>query len=327
MWSQSLIPQIDRNGDPLVGAKAYFYDAGTTTPQVVYADSALGVAIDQPVLADANGRFPAVFLSPDPGSYRNKMTDADDALLFNVDGISVPQDADFVPPDAGDTDPTLLHTTGDVKAMHGTGAQSGWVRANGKTLGNAASGASERANADTSALFQYLWTQDGTLTVSGGRGATAAGDFAANKTIALPNYINRSLAGLLMGGTDPNILASSLVDNSETNDTLGATVGASTHAIAKAELPSYNLTVTDPGHTHTLTDPGHNHNISMTGGSGGGGNPFAGNGSSPTKQTQDATTGITMASQTTGISVASGGSGTAMPVMQPSVLVTFYIKL
>jgi hypothetical protein len=50
--------------------------------------------------------------------------------------------------------------------------------------------------ADTSALFLYLWGADANLAVSGGRGGSAAADYAANKTIALPDWRGRALAGL-----------------------------------------------------------------------------------------------------------------------------------
>lgn len=74
---------------------------------------------------------------------------------------------------------------------------SGWLNLQGGTIGNAASGGSVRANADTVLLFTYLYTNlsDTLAPVSGGRGASAAADFAANKTITLPDWRNRSPVG------------------------------------------------------------------------------------------------------------------------------------
>lgn len=109
----------------------------------------------------------------------------------------------------------------------------------------------------------------------------------------------------------------------------GATGGSTT--IAKANLPNYNLTVTDPGHNHTLSDPGHNHTLSDPGhhhtvgnwSNTGGGNPTLLNQgeitNTPTATSTATTgisiagntTGITIAPDTTGISVALGGSGAA----------------
>ncbi len=315
LWPNSRIPQIDANGDPLVGAKAYFYDAGTSTPQTVYSDSALANVLAQPILAAANGRFPAIFLNTTPGTYRQRVTDADDVVLFDDDGISVPQAADYVPPDAGSTDTTLLFATGDIKARHSTGTHAGWVRAAGRTIGSALSGATERANADTSALFQFLWTADSTLAVSGGRGGTAAGDFAANKTIALPDLRSRGLVGLAdMGNTALTILAGNTVDNSETVSTLGATLGIGTQTLDATQIPS---------HTHTFTGnalPSHTH-VYRVGSSDTGGIAADGGGTAQTPLTDGASAGTP-----TGANSNTGG-GLAHPNVQPSALVTFYLKL
>lgn len=253
-WPASRIPFIDENGDPMVGAKLYFYDSSTTTPQVVYSDASLSTAIDQPILADARGMFPAIFLSPTPGSYRQQLTDSNDVLIFDDDDVDVPQSATYVPPDAGETDPTLLVSTGMRIGYYGTSAPAGWVRAAGRTIGSATSGATERANADTEDLFLHLWAVDSTLTVSSGRGGTAAGDWAANKTIALPDYRDRIAVGLgAMGNSDINLIPDSTVDGGESNTTLGATVGAATHTLTSAQMPV---------HMHgkgTLKMPNHGH--------------------------------------------------------------------
>lgn len=87
-------------------------------------------------------------------------------------------------------------TTGDVKLTIKTTADTGWVLMNDGTIGSATSGATTRANADTVDLFTLLWnnTADAQCAVSTGRGASAAADFAANKTIALPKALGRALA-------------------------------------------------------------------------------------------------------------------------------------
>lgn len=253
-WPGSRIPYINADGTPMVGAKLRFFDAGTSTPQPVYADGALDIARDQPILADARGMFPTIYLSPTPGLYRQRMTDANDVLIFDDDEIDVPQAASYVPPSPGATDPSLLVTTGMRIGFYGTVAPAGWVRCAGRTLGSASSGASERANADCQALFLHLWTADSTLAVSGGRGASAAGDWAANKTIALPDYRERLAAGLAtMGNSAAGLIANGLVDGGETSSILGATAGASAVTLTTAQMPS---------HTHgngTLKAPNHGH--------------------------------------------------------------------
>jgi microcystin-dependent protein len=96
---------------------------------------------------------------------------------------------------------------GDLKPWIGAAEPTGWLFLSGKTLGNAASGGTARANADTTDLFAFLWTNlaDAEAPVSGGRGASAAADFAANKTITLPDMRGRTLIGKdNMGGTAAN---------------------------------------------------------------------------------------------------------------------------
>ena len=53
---------LDSNGDPLSGAKLYFYQSGTTTALDTYSDTALTTANANPVVADAAGRFGDIFL-------------------------------------------------------------------------------------------------------------------------------------------------------------------------------------------------------------------------------------------------------------------------
>jgi microcystin-dependent protein len=77
------------------------------------------------------------------------------------------------------------------------------------TIGNAISGATNRANADTLNLFTLLWNSwaNALAPVSGGRGGSAATDFAANKTIAIPDLRGCVIAGLdNMGGLNRGLL-------------------------------------------------------------------------------------------------------------------------
>lgn len=109
--------------------------------------------------------------------------------------------------------PNSGFSTGDVKLTLKTSADSGWVMMNDTTIGDASSGGTGRANADTVALFTLLWnnTVNADCAVSSGRGANAAADFAAHKTIALPKALGRALAGAGAGsGLTSRALASSL---------------------------------------------------------------------------------------------------------------------
>jgi hypothetical protein len=82
-------------------------------------------------------------------------------------------------------------------------APSGWIKSDGGTIGNASSGGTTRANADTSALFALYWALDATTfpiyTSSGtlsSRGASAAADFAANKRIIIEDHRGEFVRGL-----------------------------------------------------------------------------------------------------------------------------------
>ena len=83
----------------------------------------------------------------------------------------------------------LVSLTGNFFFHDGIAPPPGSIKANGETIGNAASGATNRANDDTLALFAHYWTtynntqrpiqtSAGTPTT---RGDSAAADWAANK--------------------------------------------------------------------------------------------------------------------------------------------------
>lgn len=98
----------------------------------------------------------------------------------------------------------LVYDVGDIKQrMSATVTKGKWLLMDGKTIGNAASGGSARANADTVTLFTLLWNNlaDADAAVSGGRGANAAADYAANKTIVIPDARGLALAGAGTNGT------------------------------------------------------------------------------------------------------------------------------
>lgn len=321
MWPLSLTPQYDENAAPLSGAKAYFFRAGTTTPLTTYTEASLGVSHDHPVEADGLGRFPAVFFNQADLTYRARVLDAAEQVIFDVDEIDIPLGASYTPPDAGETSVELLFRTGDYKARHGTGTHSGWVRAAGRTIGSATSGASERANDDCEDLFEHLWDADANLAVSGGRGANAAADWAANKTIALPDLRDRIIIGLGdMGNSDANRIADSLTDDD--NITLGATAGASTQTLTTGQLP---------GHTHTgsgttSSNGAHTHGVPLgvtslqaPGPYFAGANGFGGYGLQTDSQGAH--------THTYSFTTSSTGSGEAHANLQPGMFATIYIKL
>jgi len=151
---------------------------------------------------------------------------------------------------------------GTIRACLTLTADTGWVRLNGKTLGNAASGATERADADTAALFAYLWNNlaDAQAAVSGGRTGSAAADYALNKTIALPSARDRFFVGhALNGHTD-----AALITAFDTT-VMGKTYDVQQHGHQNiTSVPSdyvaagdTGILVASPGHTHVIVNDFH----------------------------------------------------------------------
>jgi microcystin-dependent protein len=190
------------------------------------------------------------------------------------------------------------------------------VRANGRTLGNASSGGTERANADTETLFTLLWNQysNSVCAVSGGRGASASADYAANKTITLPDLRGRAFFGLDdMGSTAASRLGSIIT----TPTTNGSSGGTETHTLTEAQMPVHQHSGTSLGATTTISGGTNIHSGST--------NASYDSGPSSTKVVSSVNT-IT-ASTTISGSVGQAGSGQAHSNMPPAFLGTYIIKL
>lgn len=69
----------DHEGIPAPGAKLYHRVAGTELPKAIYYDPGLTSECPQPLVADAEGRFPQFFL--EGGAYRFVLFDANDVQL------------------------------------------------------------------------------------------------------------------------------------------------------------------------------------------------------------------------------------------------------
>jgi hypothetical protein len=369
IWPHSLLQQHDAEGVPIAGALAYFFEAGTSTPLDTFSDYGLTTEHTHPVEADGLGRFPAVYL--DDGTYRVRLTDADGVQIFDVDGIPVVGASDGGEGGGGGTtfDATALLDTGDMVFSTKTGARSGFVRANGRTIGSATSGASERAHADTQPLFEHLWTNlpNALAGVSGGRGASGAADFAANKTLALPDLRGRALFGVdSMGSSAAGRLTASKVAGGSA-DAVGGSGGSQDETLVTANLPSHTHTFTTGAggaHTHTASTASggsHTHTASTSSSgahthdldvfvrdleSGAGEEAYADGGAgSDTLATESSgahthtvtvdaggahthdVTVDTSATHTHTGTTAATGSGTAVDIMPPFALGTVYVRL
>lgn len=128
--------------------------------------------------------------------------------------------------------------TGAVQDFRLKTPPAGWIKENGGTIGNAASGATTRANADTEALFTAYWTQytNAELPIftntgaASTRGASAAVDFAAGKRMSIHDSRSRFRRGA--------------------DDGLGYDA---TLVVGFAQADAFKA------HTHGVTDPGHQH--------------------------------------------------------------------
>lgn len=318
----SLTQQIGSSGVPMVGCKLYIIQAGTTsTPQSGYSDSGLTLPLSNPVICDGYGRLPQIFVAD--GNIKVRLTTSGGTQILTQDGILV-IGASSGGGGGSPVDATTILATGDHKIRYGTGNLTGFVRCNGRTIGSATSGATERANADAQSLFEYLWAADSNLSVSTGRGGSANADWVANKTLTLPDCRGRALAGLDdMGNAAAGRLTSTYFGatggcSSAVATTLGVACGGESHTLTLGQLPSG---ITSSG-TFTASD-----------------NTFV-------KSTNDA---IQISFNSSGVSVAwawsSGATmGRAAPAgpmsvtsnntngnphanVQPTILLTVYIKL
>lgn len=273
---------FDANGDPLDSGKLYTYEAGTTTLVDTYSDS-IGTLNTNPIVLDADG-YCDLWL--DTISYKLKLTDSSDAEIWTKDNVSVPNISNGF-------------STGDVKMGFKTTADSGWVMMDDKTIGNASSSATGRANADTEDLFTLLWNNisNSYAAVSGGRGASAAVDYAANKTIALPKSLGRAFASAGAG-------------SGLTSRALAYYMGEEDHLLITNEMPS---------HTHTQ-DSHYHQQVAFSSDTG-----STGTGPKYTTTANNAN-GVNNTNPTTATNQNTGG-GAAHNNMQPTLFLNVMIKL
>jgi microcystin-dependent protein len=305
----SLVPQFDLSGNLMPGCLLYFFQAGTVaTPQNEYTDFGLTNAGPNPLQCDQSGRVPLHWLAD--GLIHIRLTDSSGTPVLDTT-MQVLGPSSGGGGGGGTVDPTTILQTGDEKVRYGTGALAGFVRENGLTIGNAVSGASERANADTQNLFVYLYGQDPNLVVSGGRTGNALNDYNAGKTIALPDMRGR-INGFLadMGNSATSVLTSTYANCTVT--TLGASCGNQNHTQLVTEMAV---------HSHGVTDPGHSHSVSANS------NATPGAFSSFMQAATQGAGSVATQSAVTNISIQNAGSGLPFTIVPPLMLKTIYIKL
>ena len=234
----ALSQQFDMDGEPLGGGLLYFFAAGTTTPQSAFQDTGLTIVHPNPIVLDASGRVPMFYLAD--GNIKIRLTDDSGVIVIAADNLLV------IGPSSGGgggggVDPNTVLQTGDIKTRFDTNPLAGFVRCNGNTIGNSVSGASERANADCQALFEFLWSTT-VLGIFAGltpsRGATANADWLANKRCALPDLRGRVIAGMDdMGTTAASRLTSTFFGAS--GIVLGNAGGGESQTLSTTQIPSH----------------------------------------------------------------------------------------
>lgn len=205
-------------------------------------------------------------------------------------------------------------SAGDAKLTYKTAADTTWVMMDDGTIGDASSGASTRANADTADAYAVIWAIGSAASIpiltSAGAGSTygasAAADFAAHKRLTLPRTLGRALVG---AGTGSGLTAKQI----------GGIDGADTVTIGKTNLPAVTLTTAiasgQGSHFHSWGASNNTVQVDPQYAQySGGGSTFSPNTTAATLPAMVGTTPL-------------GGSGTALSIEQASSFLNVMLKL
>ena len=129
----ALSQQFTADSVPLSGGRLYFFAAGTTTPQSAYQDTALTIVHPNPLSLDASGRIPMFYL--DNGNIKVRLRDEERLVIFAAEqpaGHRAERRRRWQQPGRCNDGAG----TGDMKIRFGTGTLTGFVIANGTTVGH-----------------------------------------------------------------------------------------------------------------------------------------------------------------------------------------------
>src|SRR5579883_357840 len=205
-----------------------------------------------------------------------------------------------------------IYSAGDMKPTLKYVADAGWLMIDDSTIGNVNSGATY-ANANAQALYTLLWNSysqpsgNSVFPVTGGLGASASGDWAAQKPLLLGPF-----RGRVIGAASPTGMAGTGTSARWS----GATVGEETHTLSVSELPVVTpiANQVNLGTLNTTSKEADFPASEFTGGSGGG--PYAIS-SNPAQ--------VTIPPFTPTIQPFGGGG--SHNNMQPTIFVNWMIKL
>jgi hypothetical protein len=320
-----LAQNVDENGLPLSGCRLFIFEANTSTPIIAYKDYLLSAGMEHPtpIVADALGRIPMFWMAD--GFYRARLEDRYGSVIYDEPYMAVLSTATGVGGGGGVVEnPAFL--TGDFMWQAMSGGRSGWVIANALTIGNATSGAAQRANADCAALFTTLWNRfaQELCPVIGGRGASPAADWDASKQIATYDMRAMGIRGVDgMGNSTTTRFNYTLLHNG-VSTVPGAVVGQNAQTMVWEQMPYHGHVATV---TNTMEVSPAQHQHVFTGGTyvmggGSGGNQYDWSG------TPLLTDPVTLA-LTGGVSVSNANAGGGLPHdnVPLDVIGTWFIKL
>lgn len=165
---------VDANGNPLSGAKLYFYERGTTTPKNVFSDEGLTTPVSQPAVANSAGQWAQIYMSAD--RYRVQLYTSADVLVDDYDnfdpGQPVSASAGVLPLALGGTGVTSLSA---LQSLLGLGASATWT--------DVASAATVDLNAAPSSNVRITGTTGITSFGTAASGTTRQLRFAAALTL------------------------------------------------------------------------------------------------------------------------------------------------
>lgn len=216
--------EVTVNGVPLANGRLYFYLTGTSTPLATYNDVALTTPNDNPIVADSNGRFGSIFLSPTQ-AYKVQLRTA--ATIENPTGVEIWTE-DPCGPAAGGVVSNTAGIVGEVRDFAGIAAAvpTTWYLCYGQAV----------SRTTYAALFAVLGT-----TWGAGNGTT---------TFNLPDFRGRAAFGKDdMGGTPANRVTAGV--SGVAGATLGG-VGGDQHAQTDTLTAESTAISTATPHTHTF---------------------------------------------------------------------------
>jgi hypothetical protein len=155
--SRFVLPYADVGAGirPSSGAKLFFYATGTSTPKSTFTDATGSTANTNPVIANANGVFPAIFFN---GSFNVALKDSNDVQIWTADPVNSKEVG------------TVYATTLDLIASEQASNSNDIVECQGYTTKGDGGGAQWKQNGVTGQTASQSPTQLGDALLNDGNG-------------------------------------------------------------------------------------------------------------------------------------------------------------